>query len=108
MPQTESSAEQAALGQYPVDRSAPASFIAGEANGKYVRQVVSAGTPLPVYNPIDTGAGFTSGVVNFTPVATATDILALQPTAYGRVGYVNAVVASGTCTGGGATQTLVR
>lgn len=99
----ESNAERAALGALPAERSAPVSFVAGDDGTALVRQVVSQITPLPVDSESTGRVGFSSGVVGFTPVATATDILALQPITYGRTVQVEAVTISGTCTSGGAT-----
>lgn len=67
------------------------------------REVASPATPLPVFDAGQRVVGFSSGVVGFTPAASATDILALQPTTYGRTVQVEAVTISGTCTSGGAT-----
>lgn len=54
------------------------------------REVASPATPLPVFDAGQRVVGFSSGVVGFTPAASATDILALMtdiahPNARGQV-----------------------
>lgn len=71
-------------------------------------QPVDQATPLPVRIQSRPRPTYRSGVVGFTPVATATDIAALVPASFARVAYVEQITISGTATAGAVIDVLIQ
>lgn len=68
------------------------------ADANFAKQPVTRSTPLPVYDSLNIGSTYFSGVDGFTPAATATDFMALQPIVYGRTAFLDSITISGTAT----------
>lgn len=90
----------------------PASF-SGLTSLSYGREGQSAqpvdnANPLPVRTLPRPRPTYRSGVVGFVPVAAATDIAALLPSYYGRVGYVEEITIQGTATAAAVLDVLIQ
>lgn len=97
---TSTNVEASALGTAPL-----ANFA---LDGTFQRQPVTRVSPLPVYQSLEGGCRYYAGVVGFTPVATATDIVAIAPQFYGRTTYIDRVTISGTATSASVIDVLLQ
>lgn len=68
------------------------------ADASFAKQPVGRATPLPVVDSLSIGSTYFSCVDGFTPAATATDFMVLQPIVYGRTAFLDSITISGTAT----------